>query len=86
MPYGVFTYRTEGSVEVPPSDARSLRRVHHDRLVLTTCTPLFSAAKRLVVTGRLVSAKPIALARSRRAPAESGPRVWRKLGYWPAAG
>jgi sortase A len=86
MPYGVFTYRTEGSIEVLPSDARSLRRVRHDRLVLTTCTPLFSAAKRLVVTGRLISAKPIAAVRSRRAPAQSGPRVWRKLSYWPAAG
>jgi sortase A len=86
MPYGVFTYRTQGSVEVLPSDARSLRRVHHDRLVLTTCTPLFSAAKRLVVTGRLVSAKPTGAVRSRRVPAETGPRAWRKVRYWPAAG
>jgi sortase A len=86
MPYGVFTYRTEGSLVVPPSDARPLRRVHHERLVLTTCTPLFSAAKRLVVTGRLVSAVPTRTVRRRQALAASGPRGWRKLSYWPAAG
>jgi sortase A len=84
MPFGVFTYRTEGSVVVAPSDARPLRRVRHDRLVLTTCTPLFSAAQRLVVTGRLVSAVPTAAAR-RPARAAPGPREWRKLSYWPAA-
>lgn len=68
MPYGVFTYRTEGSLVVPPSDARPLRQIQHDRLVLTTCTPPFSAAKRLVVTGNLVSAVPVMAAR--KAPAK----------------
>jgi len=85
MPYGVFTYRTEGSSVVPPSDARPLRRVNGAHLALTTCTPLFSAAKRLVVTGRLVSAVPIERVRRRQSPAPSGPRDWRKLSYWPAA-
>jgi sortase A len=59
MPYGVFRYRTEGSLVVRPSNVRPLRAVGHDRLVLTTCTPPFSAAKRLVVTGKLVSATPV---------------------------
>jgi sortase A len=86
MPYGVFTYRTEKSLVVPPSDARPLRRVHGAHLALTTCTPLFSAAKRLVVTSRLVSATPIETVRRRGSAAASGPREWRKLGYWPAAG
>jgi sortase A len=86
MPYGVFTYRTDGSLVVRPSDARPLRRAHDDRLVLTTCTPLFSAAKRLVITGRLVSAVPIKTVRLRKALAASGPSEWRKLRYWPAAG
>jgi sortase A len=53
MPYGTFRYSVEGSSVVPPTDTASLRRVGHDRLALTTCTPPFSAAKRLVVTARL---------------------------------
>jgi sortase A len=56
MPYGRFAYRVEGRIVVSPSNTRSLRRVRHDRLALTTCHPPFSAAKRLVVTARLRSA------------------------------
>jgi sortase A len=55
MPYGIFRYRVEGSSVVSPTDTASLRRVGHDRLALTTCTPPFSAAKRLVVNARLSS-------------------------------
>lgn len=55
MPYGRFRYEVEGSIVVLPSNTRSLRPVKHDRLVLTTCTPLFSAAQRLVVTAALKS-------------------------------
>jgi sortase A len=55
MPYGTFRYRVEGSSVVSPMDTASLRRVGHDRLALTTCTPPFSAAKRLVVKARLRS-------------------------------
>ncbi len=75
MPYGVFTYRTEGSLVVPPSDARPLRQMQHDRLVLTTCTTPFSAAKRLVVTGKLVSAVPVLAARKVPAKRSSRPQV-----------
>jgi sortase A len=57
MPYGRFRYEVEGSIVVSPGNTRSLRPVKHDRLVLTTCTPLFSAAQRLVVTARLESSK-----------------------------
>jgi sortase A len=53
MPYGRFSYRVEGSRVVRPSRLSVLRRASHDRLVLTTCTPLFSAARRLIVTARL---------------------------------
>jgi sortase A len=35
-----------------------IRRVRHDRLVLTACHPLYSAAKRIVVFARLVSIQP----------------------------
>jgi sortase A len=57
MPYGRFRYEVEGSIVVSPGNTRSLRPVKHDRLVLTTCTPLFSAAQRLVVTASLVDSK-----------------------------
>jgi sortase A len=53
MPYGRFAYDVEGSRVVAPTRTSVLRHVRHDRLVLTTCTPLFSAKKRLVVTARL---------------------------------
>jgi sortase A len=57
MPYGRFRYEVEGSIIVSPSNTRSLRPVRHDRLVLTTCHPLFSAAQRLVVTASLESTR-----------------------------
>jgi sortase A len=62
MPYGRFTYTVEDSVVVSPSKGTVLRRVNHDRLVLTTCTPLFSAAKRLVITAREKSQVPMGAA------------------------
>jgi sortase A len=57
MPYGRFRYRVEGSMVVSPRSTTPLRRVRHDRLALTTCTPPFSAAKRLIVTARLRSSR-----------------------------
>jgi sortase A len=55
MPYGVFTYAVTGSHITRPSDASSLRSFPGGRkLVLTACHPLFSAAKRIVVTAQLV--------------------------------
>ena len=56
MPYGRFTYRVEGLSVVLPRNAGVLKHVRHNRLVLTTCTPVDSAAKRLVTTARLVRA------------------------------
>jgi sortase A len=56
LPYGTFTYRVAGSRVVAPSDVavvRSRAGGSVSRLVLTACTPLFSAAKRLVVEARL---------------------------------
>jgi sortase A len=58
MSYGLFKYSVEGSKTVSPGHTNVLRHVRHDRIVLTTCTPLFSAAKRLVVTGRRVRSDP----------------------------
>jgi sortase A len=55
MPYGRFRYIIEGSIVVSPTNTSSLRRARYRRLALTTCTPPFSAAKRLIVTARLRS-------------------------------
>jgi sortase A len=49
MPYGRFSYTVKSSLVVSPSGIAVLRRMDQDRLVLTTCTPAFSAAKRLVI-------------------------------------
>jgi sortase A len=56
MSYGRFTYRVEGLRVVLPQNTGVLKHVRHNRLVLTTCTPVDSAAKRLVTTARLVRA------------------------------
>ena len=52
MPYGRFSYTVEKSLVVSPSRLAVLRQTDEERLVMTTCTPLFSAAKRLVVVAR----------------------------------
>ncbi len=62
MPYGRFTYAVEDALVVPPSRVSVLRAGVEDRLVLTTCTPLFSAAKRLVIVARKKSAVPLGAA------------------------
>ena len=55
LPYGSFRYAVEGRRIVAPSELSVLRRVGHDRLVLSACHPLFSAARRIVVSARLVA-------------------------------
>jgi sortase A len=57
MPYGTFTYRVERTQIVPPTATEVVRRVKFDRLVLTACHPLYSAAKRIVVFAKLASAR-----------------------------
>jgi sortase A len=54
LPFGSFHYAVEATRIVDPADLSVLRRVRHDRLVLTACHPLFSAARRIVVLARLV--------------------------------
>lgn len=56
LPYGRFTYRVERTRIVTPDALWVLRRVGYDRLVLSACHPLYSAAKRIVVFARLDSA------------------------------
>jgi sortase A len=56
MPYADFTYTVIGSRVVAPTDFRdAVADVGYPRLVLSACTPLFSAAKRLLVFARLTA-------------------------------
>jgi sortase A len=58
MPYAKVTYRVERVRIVPPTATWVVARRSFDRLVLTACHPLYSAAKRIVVFARLESAEP----------------------------
>lgn len=53
MPYATFAYRVEGHRVVDPSEVGVVARVRYDRLVLSACHPLYSAAERWVVFARL---------------------------------
>jgi sortase A len=53
MPYGRFRYEVEGSAIVDPGSISVLGETDHERLVLTACHPLYSAAQRIVVFGSL---------------------------------
>jgi sortase A len=48
-PYGTFTYRATATRIVDPADLSVTRDVGHERLVLTACHPVYSAAQRIVV-------------------------------------
>lgn len=58
MPYGRFTYEVERKRIVKPDALWVLRRASYDRLVLSACHPLYSAAKRIIVFARLVKSEP----------------------------
>jgi sortase A len=58
MPYGRFVYSVERTRIVPPTETSVIDPVDHDRLVLSACHPLYSAAKRIIVFARLDSAVP----------------------------
>jgi sortase A len=80
MPYARFTYRVIGSRVVLPTDVAVLDPVGYSRLVLSACTPLFSASHRLIVFARLDSTVPLGAA---RIPFDSL-RAGRALGPEPA--
>jgi sortase A len=64
MPYGEFDYAVIGQRVVQPSDVQAaVADVGYSRLVLSACTPLFSAEKRLLVFARLVRTVPRGAAR-----------------------
>jgi len=57
MRYGTFTYEVEKTQIVKPTALEVIRRVSYDRLVLSACHPLYSAARRIIVFARLVAAQ-----------------------------
>jgi sortase A len=64
MPYAHFTYTVVAKRVVAPTDvAAAVGNVGYSRLVLSACTPLFSAAKRLLIYARLVRTVPVGAGR-----------------------
>ena len=55
MPYATFTYVVEKTDVVDPNEISVVRDVGYERLVLTACHPLYSAAQRIVAFAKLDS-------------------------------
>ena len=53
MPYGTFVYRVQKHEIVDPSQVEIVDNVGYERLVLTACHPLYSAAERWAVFAKL---------------------------------
>jgi sortase A len=64
MPYGKFTYVVQYQRIVQPTEISVIDDVGYDRLVLSACNPLYSAAQRIVVFARLRSVVPRGPART----------------------
>jgi sortase A len=65
MPYAHLTYTVIGQRVVAPTNvSAAIAQVGYSRLVLSACTPLFSAAKRLLVYARLTQTVPLGAART----------------------
>ena len=54
LPDGRYVYRVERTRIVPPTATEVKRRVGYDRLILSACHPLYSAAQRIVVFARFL--------------------------------
>ena len=55
--FGTFTYRVTETREVLPTQVGVLKQTEKPTLVLTTCSPRFSAARRLIVFAERVSSR-----------------------------
>ncbi len=64
MPDGRFIYRVERTKIVDDQDLSVLDEVGRQRLVLSACHPLYSAAQRVIVFGRFVRREPPRVRRS----------------------
>jgi sortase A len=65
MPYAAFTYEVDKSAIVEPNDVQIVREVGSERLVLTACNPLYSAAQRIAVFAQLTDVSLFAGAQRR---------------------
>jgi sortase A len=63
MPYAQFTYVVQYDKVVAPTALWVTRNVGYERLVLSACNPLYSAAQRIIVFARLSQVKPLGAAR-----------------------
>jgi sortase A len=63
MPYGRFTYLVQYHQIVLPSALWVTKNVGYDRLVLSACNPLYSAAQRIIVFAKLSRVVPMGAAR-----------------------
>jgi sortase A len=64
MPYGRFTYVVQYDRIVPPTQVSVVDNQGYDRLVLSACNPLYSAAQRIIVFAKLADVQPLGAARS----------------------
>jgi sortase A len=64
MPYGQFTYVVQYHRIVLPTALWVTKNVGYERLVLSACNPLYSAAQRIIVFARLEGVKPLGAARA----------------------
>ena len=58
MPYATFTYVVQYHRIVLPTDIAVVDNAGYERLVLSACNPLYSAAQRIVVFARLAQVVP----------------------------
>jgi sortase A len=58
MPYGTFVYAVQKTEIVDPSDVGVVHETGYERLVLSACNPLYSAAQRFIVFAKLVRSEP----------------------------
>ena len=63
MPYGLFTYVVQYHRIVLPTALWVTHNVGYERLVLSACNPLYSAAQRIIIFARLKSVTPLGPAR-----------------------
>jgi sortase A len=63
MPYALFTYAVQYRRIVLPTALWVTRNVGYERLVLSACNPLYSAAQRIIIFARLKSVTPLGPAR-----------------------
>ena len=64
MPYGRFTYIVQYHRIVLPTALWVTNNVGYDRLVLSACNPLYSAAQRIIVFAKLSQVQPLGAARA----------------------